>query len=305
MSEPRLYTLLELQDADKWERFIADPTALLWPKNMTVRSKIVLMILELIYYFKWVQWGSEIEGLTYEYISPSGNIEIVKANTLKIEDIEIIVKKLNEEKISDYKLAPRYIEDITRNTTHMELSALLTGKVQSQNIFNLDIAIFKLLPEEMQDVFNVDEICRECTVVTTYPGNASSKYADLYLKFRIWGVKLYDEDGNQLELDKICKEHIRNFCTDEQLDRTYKSWAYAGLGSKFPAEIREEIVKRVESKETTQKRRREIEKREKKREEWKNILQSIRGNTPDEVIRLLAKVHDPDYDPANYPINDF
>ena len=299
------YTLLELQDVDKWKRFIDDPMALLWPKNMAVRSKIVLMILELIYYFKWVQWGSEIEGLTYEYISPSGNIEIVKANTLKIEDIGIIVKKLNEEKISDYKLAPRYMEDIIQDTTHMELSALLTGKVRSQNIFNLDIAIFKLLPEEMQYVFNVDEICRECTVVTTYPGNTSSKYADLYLKFRIWGVKLYDEDGNQLKLDKICKEHIHIFCTDEQLDRTYKSWAYAGLGSEFPAEIREKIVKHVESEGTMQKRRQEIEKREKMREEWKNFLQSIQGNMSDEVIRLMAEVHDPDYDPANYPINDF
>ena len=175
----------------------------------------------------------------------------------------------------------------------------------SLSSYNLNIAIFKLLPDEIQYVFNVDEICRECTVVTTYPENASSKYADLYLKFRIWGVKFYDEDGNQLKLDKICKEHIHIFCTDEQLDRTYKSWAYAGLvGSEFPAEIRKEIIEHVESEGTAQKRRQEIEKREKIREEWNDILQSIQGKMSDHTIRAYAERFDPDYDTANYPIND-
>lgn len=205
------YRLSHLRDSAGWNNFLNDPDALLW--NRVVDNRIILMILELIYYYKWIMWGGSIgiEGLTYDYLTPSGKIELVEINTLKVKDIGRIAKTLSNEKIGKYdKYGPqdKVVLDF--------LSATLTDNT----------TIFDYLPRDVRYAFDADEICSKCTKVMVTPsGSLDENYAELYIRFKIWGIKIYDENGKSVELDIICDDNLSNFCTEKQMDEFYnENW---------------------------------------------------------------------------------
>ena len=97
------------------------------------------------------------------------------------------------------------------------------------------------LPPRIRHAFlDTEDFCVKCMSIVSNP-KIADEFRDLYFRFKIWGVEIYDQEtGNLVSLDQLCQKYMREKCSEDDYKIAMGSRMDRSLGV-LPEELREKI----------------------------------------------------------------
>ena len=241
MNEAKKYaTLSDLFDETTLYEFLNDPNTLISfvapydvpDSDLRREDRMYKIIVFLIYYYKWIYNGNDNFAPNDMYLE--------RFKGITKNDISIMLDRITRETINKAfrsVLIANFAMDIPQLSNEEDINNVNNMWNQFLEKHNVPSEIYYkyvsfLPPLIRENYLDRESFCKRCSEIVDNP-KRQKRYVDLYFKFKLWGVQIYNEHHYPVSLDELCRENMDGYCPKEMREQAMKLRMERGFGSGY------------------------------------------------------------------------